>query len=65
MICGDLINKVGDPVQTAEYFRITGDIDPSIPVHAVAGNHDVGNEPTPETLAHYRARLDRPTTAWA
>ena len=54
VICGDLINKVGDAVQTAEYKRITAMIDPSIPVYAVAGNHDVGNEPTPETLAHYR-----------
>ena len=54
VICGDLINKVGDPVQTAEYLRITGKIDKSIPVYAVAGNHDVGNEPTAETLAYYR-----------
>jgi 3',5'-cyclic AMP phosphodiesterase CpdA len=57
VICGDLINKPGDPAQTAEYFRITAKIDPSIPVHPVAGNHDVGNEPTPETLAVYRARF--------
>jgi 3',5'-cyclic AMP phosphodiesterase CpdA len=54
VICGDLINKVGDPAQTAEYLRITAKIDKSIPVHAVPGNHDVGNEPTPETLAYYR-----------
>ena len=54
VICGDLINKVGDPVQSAEYFRITKKIDPSISVYAVSGNHDVGNEPTPETLAYYR-----------
>src|SRR5688572_25379180 len=54
VICGDLINKVGDPVQTTEYLRITKQIDPAIPVYAVSGNHDVGNEPTPETLAYYR-----------
>jgi serine/threonine-protein phosphatase CPPED1 len=54
VICGDLINKVGDPAQTAEYLRITAKIDKSIPVYAVPGNHDVGNEPTPETLAYYR-----------
>src|SRR5688572_11158554 len=54
VICGDLINRVGDPAQTAEYLRITGKIDKSIPVYAVPGNHDVGNEPTPETLAYYR-----------
>jgi 3',5'-cyclic AMP phosphodiesterase CpdA len=54
VICGDLINKTGDPQQTAEYFRITAKIDSSIPVYAVPGNHDVGNEPTAETLAQYR-----------
>ena len=59
VICGDLINKVGDPAQTAEYLRITARIDPSIPVYAVPGNHDVGNEPTPETLAYYRQHFGR------
>jgi len=54
VICGDLINRVGDPAQTAEYLRITAKIDKSIPLYAVPGNHDVGNEPTPETLAYYR-----------
>jgi 3',5'-cyclic AMP phosphodiesterase CpdA len=57
VICGDLINKTGDKKQADEYFRITSKIDRSIPVHAVAGNHDVGNEPTPETLKAYRARF--------
>ena len=57
VICGDLINKPGDPAQTAEYFRITSQLDRSIPVYAVAGNHDVGNEPTPELLAAYRERF--------
>jgi 3',5'-cyclic AMP phosphodiesterase CpdA len=54
VICGDLINKTGDPQQASEYFRITSKIDRSIPVYPVAGNHDVGNEPTPESLAAYR-----------
>jgi 3',5'-cyclic AMP phosphodiesterase CpdA len=54
IICGDLINLPGDPAQRDEYFRITAQLDPSIPVYAVAGNHDVGNEPTPESLADYR-----------
>jgi len=56
VICGDLINKPGDPAQAAEYFRITAKIDKSIPVYAVPGNHDVGNDPTPESLAAYRQR---------
>jgi 3',5'-cyclic AMP phosphodiesterase CpdA len=59
VICGDLINKVGDAAQTAEYLRITAKIDSSIPVYAVPGNHDVGNEPTPETLAYYRQHFGR------
>ena len=54
VVCGDLINKPGDPAQTAEYHRITRRLDASIPIHNIAGNHDVRNEPTPESLATYR-----------
>ena len=54
VVCGDLINKPGDAAQTAEYLRIAGKLDSSIPIHNVAGNHDVRNEPTPESLAAYR-----------
>jgi 3',5'-cyclic AMP phosphodiesterase CpdA len=54
VICGDLINKTGDRVQTAEYLRITKKVDRRIHVYGVAGNHDVGNDPTPESLAYYR-----------
>jgi 3',5'-cyclic AMP phosphodiesterase CpdA len=57
VICGDLINKPGDAAQTAEFLRITRQIDKSIPVFAVPGNHDVGNEPTPELLAYYREQI--------
>lgn len=57
VICGDLINKPGDRKQADEYFRITAKIDRSIPVHAVSGNHDVGNEPTPEAIKAYRSRF--------
>ena len=57
VICGDLINKTGDKTQADEYFRITSKINRSIPVHAIAGNHDVGNEPTPDTLKAYRSRF--------
>ena len=59
VICGDLINKPGDAAQAAEYHRITKKIDPSIPVYEVPGNHDVGNEPTPETLASYRKNFGK------
>jgi serine/threonine-protein phosphatase CPPED1 len=52
--CGDLINQARDPAQTAEYLRIRKEISPGIPYYQVAGNHDVGNEPTAESLASYR-----------
>ena len=54
VVCGDLINKPGDPAQKAEYLRIAAKLDPSIKLYSVAGNHDVRNEPTPESLAVYR-----------
>jgi serine/threonine-protein phosphatase CPPED1 len=54
IVLGDLVNKTGDPAQTAEFLRITRKIDSSIPVYLLPGNHDVGREPTPETLAYFR-----------
>ena len=57
VVCGDLINKTGDAAQSAEYFRIAGRLDSSIKLYSVAGNHDVGNEPTPDSLAAYRRKF--------
>jgi 3',5'-cyclic AMP phosphodiesterase CpdA len=57
VVCGDLVNKPGDEAQIAEYLRITKKLDPSIRVYSLAGNHDVGNEPSPESLAQYRKRF--------
>lgn len=54
VVTGDLINKTGDASQIAEYLRISRTIDPSIHIYNVPGNHDVGNEPTPELIALYR-----------
>jgi len=51
IVCGDLVNKPGDAAQIEEYRRISAKLDPSIRLYHVAGNHDVGNEPTPESLA--------------
>jgi 3',5'-cyclic AMP phosphodiesterase CpdA len=59
VILGDLVNKAGDTGQIREYQRISEKIDPSIPVYHVAGNHDVGNEPTPDSLAAYRMNFGR------
>lgn len=53
VVTGDLVNKAGDAAQIAEYKRVFGKIDATIPVYNVAGNHDVGNLPTPATIAGY------------
>jgi 3',5'-cyclic AMP phosphodiesterase CpdA len=57
IVCGDLVNKPGDEAQIAEYKRISKKLDPGIRLYSVAGNHDVGNEPTPDALAAYRKRF--------
>ncbi len=57
VITGDLVNKPGDAAQIAEYRRIVKQVDPAIPVYDVAGNHDVENVPTPETIAAYTNRF--------
>ena len=57
VICGDLINRAGDPAQSAEYLRIAAKLDPAIRLYNVAGNHDIGNQPTRATLAAYRERF--------
>ena len=54
VITGDLINKAGDAAMTAEYKRITSKLNPKIKLYSVPGNHDVGNQPTNESLAQYR-----------
>ncbi len=57
VICGDLINQAGNPAQAAEYHRIAAKLDPAIKLYSVAGNHDVGNQPTPASLAAYREKF--------
>jgi 3',5'-cyclic AMP phosphodiesterase CpdA len=57
VVTGDLVNKTGDAAQITEYLRITHSVDRSIHVYNVAGNHDVGNEPTPESIAAYRKNI--------
>lgn len=53
VVTGDLVNRTGNAAQIAEYKRVFGKIDPSIPLYNVAGNHDVGNVPTPESVGDY------------
>lgn len=55
IVTGDLTNQGADETQIGEYLRLTATIDRSIPCYHVPGNHDVGNEPTAQSLAAYQA----------
>jgi 3',5'-cyclic AMP phosphodiesterase CpdA len=57
IVTGDLVNRPGDPGQAAEYLRIAGRLDRSIPIYNVPGNHDIGNVPTEESIRAYTARF--------
>lgn len=57
IVTGDLVNAPGDAAQTVEYQRILKKLDAGIHVYSVAGNHDVGNVPTAESLAKYREKF--------
>ena len=57
VVTGDLINDASDTAQAAEYQRIAARLDSKIRLFSLPGNHDVGNEPTKESLARYRERF--------
>ncbi|MDP6455694.1 MAG: metallophosphoesterase [SAR202 cluster bacterium] len=56
-MCGDMVHDPSDQSQLDELFRITDMLDDDIPIYWVSGNHDVGDAPTPESLALYRERF--------
>lgn len=57
IVTGDLINKAGDKTQADEYLRIAAKLDRSIPLYHVPGNHDLGNDPSSQSIAAYVARF--------
>lgn len=57
IVTGDLTNRAHDEPQSAEYLRIVGKLDPSIPLYQLPGNHDVGNEPSSDAIARYVERF--------
>jgi len=57
VVTGDLVNQSTNAAQVAEYRRIAAKLDPAIKLYSLPGNHDVGNEPTKESLARYRERF--------
>ena len=54
VVTGDLTHRQGDSAQIAEYRRIVAQLDPSIVVHNVPGNHDLGLPLSSASIAAYR-----------
>jgi serine/threonine-protein phosphatase CPPED1 len=59
IVTGDLVNRRGDAAQIREYRRIAARLNRAIPFYNVAGNHDVGDVPNPDSLAFYRRVFGR------
>ena len=57
VITGDLVNNRESSAEVTEFQRVAGKLEPGIKLFNVPGNHDLGNEPTPESLAAYRNRF--------
>ena len=57
IVSGDMVQDKDDTSQLAELQRITGQLQPHIPIYWAAGNWDVGSTPTPDSLARYRERF--------
>ena len=58
IVCGDLTNATPDHAsyraQVAQYHQDFSKVDAEIPLLCVCGNHDIGNRPTPKSIASYR-----------
>jgi hypothetical protein len=76
VVCGDLTNgsnKSEDRIKpdvmarddklAAAYNRITAKLDKSIKLYNIAGNHDVGVNPRPETIAWFTRKFGKPWQA--
>lgn len=56
VICGDLVSKA-QKKSFDDFLAIKGTF--AVPCHCVPGNHDVGNKPTPASLAFYRETVGK------
>jgi predicted MPP superfamily phosphohydrolase len=65
IICGDMLDSFPYPQQNSDirerqytdFAKVFRDLDPSIKLVCVCGNHDIGDDPTPESLATYRSQF--------
>lgn len=57
IVCGDLTNATPEHAryraQVAQYYQDFSKVDEEIPLVCVCGNHDIGNRPTPKSIASY------------
>lgn len=56
VICGDLMNSSSSAEQLKSFREAIAGLK-GVPLHLVPGNHDVGNNPTPQQLALYTQRF--------
>jgi len=56
VVCGDLVNKP-DNKSFGDFNAVRGKS--RVPVYCAAGNHDVGNEPTRESLMQFREKAGK------
>lgn len=61
IVCGDLVNafpshKYNDS-QVEDFKKVFEELDPSIPLVCVCGNHDVGDTPTQQSVQKYRSNF--------
>ncbi|NQU25179.1 MAG: metallophosphoesterase [Candidatus Nealsonbacteria bacterium] len=60
VVCGDLIQDPGNEEQARAYLDPAKALDGKVPLYNLAGNHDVGSPPTPESLAWYEKHFGKP-----
>ncbi len=58
-VLGDHGQRPGDEREAAAFRKALGELDAAIPVYLVAGNHELGEEPTPDSLRWYRRTFGR------
>jgi 3',5'-cyclic AMP phosphodiesterase CpdA len=56
VVCGDLVNKPDDK-SFGDFNAVRTKL--RVPAYCAAGNHDIGNEPTLETLTQFRQKVGK------
>ena len=61
IVCGDMVNafpwEKHNDQQVKDFAEVFQELEPSIPLVCVCGNHDVGDTPTQDSLQKYRSNF--------